>query len=460
VLEIARRTLPWLEYYGIMRMWGKPPGEVVDFCDQTPEQAAAQFEVVAGVAGALYEQAGAQRAIPLAIQTAVLSAIPVVGAVLGRAHGMLMGFVQFMQDSMGEACQDDCRWDRPKKYESRNIIGISPPPWPYTGPSGTFIWALHDGLVVDGPASGRNDPDRFGRWVGVVTRISEDSRIGPKDKGGLLGHSGSPDIYSLVYPGSDPRRVHDPGPGGLYNWPPALPYGSYSNPSADRGDNFWYRAWRVQSILYWMSTAFACRDLRCMSAQLRLTRRGIQESLKDRMYEAERKLVAGKEGRRKGSRWYASIYQMHKDTWDLANSIDIPTLRQMAAEVDSETETDTARKFVAELEAAKGGKTYKQKDLPWPWWPVTKKLDWYDMRKLLARMAAHRGASVATISPVGQLARKLQRVVPVATISPTAQLARRLQRVTPAEQDGLGRVLLPLGAAGAAIGAVWLLTRK
>jgi len=418
------RSLTWLEYYGILRAQGKSPRAAAVFCEQPSEEAAERFTQLSEIASLMQQSRSAVRDVAFTTQANIISAVPVVGNFAARVLGWMRDLVSAIEKVQRQACEDDCpginSWAR------RNIIGINPGPGGMEV-MGTLIWSLHDGLVVDGLGGGA---DALGRYVGVITRV------GPADSGRTTSEGvwSTDSRYASLL---DPRVARE---GRYANWPPAgIPEGNYAHPEAAPGNNFWYRAWRVQQILNWMENKMSCRDAWCFREQLRTFSMAIKGALKEEGVAAEQAdRVADQATRRKGSRWYASMWQLHKDVWDLAAGR--PEVADVAQALGETT-------FASEYRAAIAGKTYPERDLRmWPWWPITKKLSWDGARALLLEIA-----------PVPQLtaagAARLAQIRAGGIALQQAQAARPVAR-----DPGLPSWALPAGVV-AASGLLWYLLK-
>lgn len=434
ISEDRLRTILWLEFYGLQRMAGVPPLEATRALQGNLTAVGdklAQFGSAAGLI-ASSQQSLLKASIEGIGQGggALLSMIPVVGQVASIAvqwaSWITAGIVDAILDAYTPTCTKDCSW--PRSYERRNLIGVNPAPWggPY------LLWAIHfhDGLYADGRGVGL---DGAGRVRGASERLSASNRYVLSQPAGIH------------FPYTRWGWNHTKSDHAAVSRPVGIPSGDIDRPWRDPlGETVASRAWRVESLSRYVQDALPCRHLLCLHAQLSGTIAVAKAA------QNQGKLPAGEDWyavvRRTGSRWAASVYWLHRDLWELAGLRGHARADEVLRGVGA---TDAAE----ELGRALGGKTYAASDLPWPWYPVTRKCNWEQLCLAVTRLAA---PVVSGIAAAGTLRMSVERAPAAWEASWAAQAQQPAQQPSDALRDIGGAAL----GAGVLLGGLWLWGRR
>jgi hypothetical protein len=186
-----------------------------------------------------------------------------------------------------------------------------------------------------------------------------------------------------------------------------IPKGDPALKLANDTDSYYYRAYRVRHVLWWMQEHVLCRTMECMEDVLANTYRVEDDN-------------GWNQKRRRGSRWYASIVWMMKDIWEYSEKIEKTKpgrLAEMAKKVGA------SDNVIAILDTMKRGKEFDPKELPWVWWPFLSNFTFWQLHQILIEMKedfpwerkstveAARAAADGFTPPVGEKARKKSKAL-------------------------------------------------
>lgn len=450
------RALRWLDIYGISRASGVTIRSAVDACAHPTPAAMEELEAKVDLFQQLRGEGGVRASEALTLASGFANAIPMVGGILSRVYGGIAQVANYFEDMHRASCDKECAW--PTSYKRRRYTGIDWPPsvWgeePYVQGAIWLAQYMHDGIVGEGLGP-RGTPDALGKAVGVYGQVKSDAR-NYKCTAPLCKDKQHKNINDHLRVRAQDRAWTDPR--GAQ--PLMIPRGNPSKPWEEPGNNWYYRAWQARSLMYWMRDRLPCSALMCMHAirvgtgrALDAMARSVSSSDQARQLEWAR-LAAD----RTGSRWYASLYYMHKDLWDMANAIGPDRTRELLDRILANSETKS--RYDRSL---RNPGSYSAEDRPYPWTQAHKELGFTTLTHALEHFASVAPGPAAPVK-VYTIRRLPQMTL---TLRPAAEAAAAVPapgapRPTVADNgDGLGRVLLPLGAAGAAVGLVWLLTRK
>jgi hypothetical protein len=297
----------------------------------------------------------------LQIAQGLVGAVPVVGGILKTGYAAIGAFSGWMGTLLGGSCETKkCCW--PRSYSRRNLIGLNPAPMGCYGSSDRLFpvpFAMHDGLVRDG-AGEIGTPDMFGRLRGA----------------GPLFHKGStyPDVWLRKNP---------------FYAPLGIPKGDYDRPWRSSSDDYYNRAWKVRAILMWAQNRMPCTHLICMFKILNGTLNAPEEIFPNGWWSGVQKFDDGKKEaqhnpatdmvRRKGSRWYASLYYFHRDLWDMCNALP-------ADKVVTEARSVGLHKFADAYEKMAGGYVPDTKHQQLPGWYALREVNWSSGLILFAKV--------------------------------------------------------------------------
>jgi len=347
---IERAT--WLDFYSLYRLAGFTPYGAVenlvkggDFIQGSQQElaAAATMSTAEGRAIADNVANGMIAASPL------VAAIPVAGTIIGA---VLAGVGALMKGVLAlftfECDEHGCL--SPESYYRRAIGGSNPPYGAvnrtkdghcyFMGYKCALIRYLHDGMVKDGiDISNPESPDSQGRILGVS---------------GIFGGSsaGANEVW---------RKNPQAAPSGIAAGNKREPW--KSSPSS------WYgRSWRVNKILLWLQDTADCRTLKCLHEMITNTQGAMGES-------------AFAQQRRRGSRWYASIYMMQQDLWAIGKKVGKERFAQLLRNAGMTSTASRVLKYDEQwLRKA------PTKDKPFPWWAALRKLELRNLIKMMKVM--------------------------------------------------------------------------
>lgn len=228
----------------------------------------------------------------------------------------------------------------------------------------SFVRYMHDGLVIQGLnlSEFQNAP----QFLGVV-RGANASTLG--------GNAGATEWWKNNTE-SQPQ--------------PLIPDGNKDKPWESDQNTYYYRAWRVRRVLQWMQDAILCRTMKCMQ-DVMLDTPGIPG---DSEFNQKR---------RRGSRWYSSIYWMMKDVWEAGNLV----ARNNGAQKFSTIIASGSSTAAQRLNEWTSGKSYSPEQQPFPWWPVLSEMNFMALRQALIDMKPLLPAepAIQESAPIGQTAR-------------------------------------------------------
>lgn len=353
-----QESLAFLEFYGLLRQLGRSPQSAYT----TALSAYASFANAADAAAALAATPSSAES-GMRSAAAIAGAIPMVGGLLSTLIGGYAEILRQVREATADVCSSDCGW--PRSEERNRWVGLSTnnlnPQW----------FSIHDGLVVSGPVPG--GPDGLGRVVGVLSWVKT-----------ATWRNG----WALESPFYAPR----------------VPGGNSSEPWRDSSDTWFKRAWRVREIAVWYKDFWGCESVMCNGAIL-----GAMWNL---TYGREGGVVVPGSGanhrrdavldemRRRGSRWYSSLYWLHRDIYELAADRPINDLQAVVEEVRRSQPKvgDFFREF---LTVRNNPGSYSARDVPFPWWPATRKLDQGSAMALLSALAS--SARISGIAAAGTM---------------------------------------------------------
>lgn len=221
---------------------------------------------------------------------------------------------------------------------------------------------------------------------------------------------------------------------------------------------YYYRAWRVQKILYWIigenktykgiefiDPNILCRTMKCMEDTINET-----SSIEDDSSFNQK--------RRRGSRWYASIVWMMTDIFSAGQHL-IEQAKNPAegwtlfGQILKDSGCNDAT--LQTLRNMAKGKAYKQSDIPWPFFPLIREVTFAQMREILINLKPHfpyEYKAPVVPQPQGEEARStMPIVVPVLTPISFNEMMQPIPAKLGSTGPGWGTIMLGLGAA--AVGA-------
>jgi hypothetical protein len=389
--DSTNRTLMWLDFYGWVREAGFSKYGAQEFMDGGSDYiTGAMAEMTAAESEGRLAARSIGRTVGDGVAAVGAGIIAVVGGTgIGAIVGAVVAAVGLVISGLTELFTVDCdEWDcpSPKSYHRRTLVGINTPDpgWPvgiYVNDDGSctyfhrrcaMVRYMHDGMLIKGIAVRKPEtPDGQGRIRGVNGLAS-----GGSSK--LNEHWRKREATKPNIRKGDQRRP-------------------WETPET------WYgRAWRVGTILNWMQSKIACRQLSCMQEVLLGTKGTMGES-------------AFNTKRRRGSRWYSSLVHMMTDVWEVGQAIG-PT---RFAEVLRSEGCNTAG---TEMLAMANRKEYQPNELPFPYWPVLKHCSFDQLRRTLVKMKPmipYEGPATGAM-PEGEKVRTVQmaQLMPMAVRGP------------------------------------------
>jgi hypothetical protein len=369
----TRKTLMWLDFYGICREGGMSPFATQQFMDEGSD-------VVGGSMAEMEMHAGASAEKSKAAAETAGSAVAAVGGVIfaatsGTGVGAIVGIVVaaigaiislFARLFTVECDKYHCQgYDRDTRTERRiysehrqalvgaNItVSKSRADADRTcrcklrGHRCSFIRFMHDGLMSEGLDLDRTDaePTTAGRLRGV--------------NGYGLGRNAGCERYWMTHPKYKPLTANKKD----------IPVGQKKDPWEGDANSYYARSWKVHSILSWMQgDHILCRTMECMEEVL-IGTPGVGRD------------TADDQKRRRGSRWYSSIVWMMRDVWETGQKLGWDKFEELSRNARA---SDAALK---ELRRAKAGHEYDEKEVPFEWWPFLKHFTIWQLRQMLIEM--------------------------------------------------------------------------
>jgi hypothetical protein len=436
--ETDRLSLSWMENYGLARILGASIPDAIRLCEAHPEET---VRLYSALVVARQSQPGVGQKYQA--YTSLASAVPVVGQLISAAGAVIGKAVGWLEEATGGECEKSyC----PGSDSRARAYAVSLDGGWMDGLGEMLPFGMHDGLVVDGPGAAGTS-DQFGRLKGA---------------GPLSIKNDKPLSVTNVFLRANPFY----GLGSMAK-------GDWNKPWTTPGTYYW-RAWKVRAALLWMKNKMTCPQVRCMGYTMTTIVEAPAEAFSQvpgGWFEAEqvvpgleRKNIRAKHSaatdlaRRKGSRWYATVYKVHRDVGEMA--LGLPR-EDVVAAVEA-TGGGGAPKFLEALDRIKSGPPLEAKNQQWPWWYATKNLSWDRIRKLLPLLHERVKANIRTVRPgMLEMARAV-RAMEKKTVQPAQVLstAARFRTMQKKEPEGTSLVLPVIGGSVAAVGLVWLLTRK
>jgi hypothetical protein len=392
-----------------------------------PDEIGAYME---SILAAHQAQFGTEEMIQIA--QGLVGAVPVVGGLLKTGYAVIGKFAGWMGTLLGGSCETKkCCW--PRSYSRRNIVGLNPAPMGCYGSADRLFpipFAFHDGLVVDGPGE-IGTADLLGRLRGASPWF----HLGSSHADGWLRKN---PFYGL----------------------PNLPKGDYDHPWRSPRDTYYNRAWRTRSILMWAKDKMPCTHLLCMFKILNGTLNAPQDVFPGGWWSGVQKFDNGKKSaqhnpatdltRRKGSRWYASLYYFHADLWKMCQLLPVEKVVTEARAVGLHKFADHYEKLMAGHDP---GPKYKQM----PGWYALKQVGWTNGVQLFQRLLEAQPPAV--LHPAFTRARAVMRAVRPQGLRVMPAPLRVARAMHAAQQEELERerqtrTAITLGLAGVAVAVV------
>jgi len=426
--ETIRRSnedrLRWLDYYGLGRMKGASVRACVETSRGSLNAAARnEFNRALGVYSALEVTASGPSVEELVqtyggmtvlvtrmgtlIASSIMNAITegsgaavggagvAAGTILNLAYSAIGAFAGWVESTAEWKCDDNCAGI--DSYAIRRAINLS---WPPGSPSyiqGQLGLAqlLHDGLVVEGLGSG---PNSVGRANGVVAWVKRGARN--YEYPAYLSPYGASTINEHFR-----LRAEDAAAWEQYlDTPLHISRGDAGTPwnagveGWNGGDNWYARAWKVRALLSWLGgdvNSGFCPFVSCLRFIITGRNRFVEDVI--RQAETGTQVEEAKKLRlatvRSGSRWYASIYQMMKDAWEMCLAVhDHGRLWEMMRSVGV---TDTVVSRFRTLDGDYAG--FTQEQVAFPWMPLLGKVNFDQLRQLMPKLADEVGAELQPV---------------------------------------------------------------
>lgn len=226
----------------------------------------------------------------------------------------------------------------------------------------------------------------------------------------------------------------------------------------NKKNTYYFRAWRVQQVLYWMTgdqfiyNNILCRTMKCMEEVFAYTVAVGDDSGFDQR-------------RRRGSRWYASIVWMMRDIWRAGQHL----IRQARTREEGWTQfgqilqdSGASENALNELRKMAKGQKYTPRQTPWPFWPLMQYISFTTMREILINLKPHfpyvYQKPPGLPEPQGEEARSRMLInvpvlEPIAFDSDMQPIPAKMSSARP----GLGTIMLGLGAAAVGTYALYKL---
>lgn len=441
----TKKTLTWLDFYGLCREAGMSPFATQQYMDEGSD-------TVNGAMAEMAANAGAEDAESEAVTDAVGDAMMAIGAgivavagesVIGAVVGIVIAAIGAIVKWFAKLFYVECDkyhcggYDRNTKTRRRRyaqhqqaLVGVN---LTRASKSATdaesncrcklrshecsFIRYMHDGLMVNGIDLDQTDaqPTTAGRVRGV--------------NGYGRGYNEGCERYWRDH--ADYKPLKEDGN--------AISTGSRSDPWENSIDSYYGRSFRVHAVLWWMQEHILCRTMECMEDVLLNTTSVEGDS-------------SGNQKRRRGSRWYASIVWMMNDVWETGKKLGWSEFERLSREVGA---NDTV---IADLHKMRDGHVYPPEQMPFQWWPFLYHFSWWQLRDLLIKMKPlfPYEPPVGQAAPEGEEARvRTVTLAPMLIPIRTAVKFNRNMQPVPAHVGprGPGLGTIAFGAGAAAIGA-------
>jgi hypothetical protein len=168
-----------------------------------------------------------------------------------------------------------------------------------------------------------------------------------------------------------------------------VPKGNAAAPWLDKGNNWYWRAWQTRCLLRWLEGKMPCSTLMCVGDTMRQIFNGMKSSLAGESADHERRsscavrVPALRFAKEVGSRWYASIYFMHKDIWGLAQQLPVDEVVRIAMENGC---TPFAAAYRARVSTSWTPEQLVKE--PFPGFSATSTLSWECAQKMIPALSA------------------------------------------------------------------------
>jgi hypothetical protein len=373
------RAINWLQYYGISRMLGSAPAEAAGICNMVPEDSAVAFDAVLESSKQMesIRDVGAQAAISTI--GSVVGAVPVIGTIGSILVQGVGWVVKLVAKSQAWGCNKGC-----KTYDPRNLITLCPPPiGKWQSDMDYLTWTMHDGLVADGLGA-PDSAQALGRHIGVYARHEPHCDKGAREKAyekdeeirrrknieGMVRVKGTATLQVCSYAGAAD-----------------IPKGNASAPWKDKGNNWYWRAWQVRCLMRWLEWKMPCNVLMCVGDTMRQLYKGTLYALAggtkyDKTKLCKNRGPALKFAKETGSRWYASIFYMHKDIWNLAQQLSVEEVERVANEHGCQEFATAYKAYVSRSWTAE--QLAKE---PWPGFSPTSTLSWKCAQEMIPALS-------------------------------------------------------------------------
>jgi len=196
-----------------------------------------------------------------------------------------------------------------------------------------------------------------------------------------------------------------------------LEVGDKEKPWEGSENSYYYRAWKVRSILEWITGEtdgykkgergenILCRTMECMEEVLEET----SKSGGDSKFNQKR---------RRGSRWYSSIVWMQRDIWEMGQflvSSGRTPIEGWEKFGNILKDGGCGKRTLDTIREMATGKEYSPEELPFPWTPLFKYITFWQMRDILIALKPHfpwiREKKPQGGEPVGEEARERSAVL-------------------------------------------------
>jgi hypothetical protein len=392
--ERTRKTMTWLDCYGLYREAGVNQFMTQELVDGDSEFVlVAQQDMEAGADAARASQVATTEYVGDALMAIGLAVVGVTGAsgwgaIVGAVIAAVGAIVKWLVTLFFVECDKyHCggykrnTTTRRKTYRAhvRSLVGVYvPDSWEYRSEKNCycnhkshhcrFVQYMHDGLIIRGQD-----------WDHVEGAPSESGEV--RGANALVTGGGSKNCHEHWRKHDKARPLNESGG--------EIPVGKEKKKPWECAENsYYYRAWKVRSILKWItgpsdgyhkgdrSENILCRTMECMEETLEKTSSAGNDS-------------AFNQKRRRGSRWYASIVWMQRDIWELGQHL--VSSGKTPAEGWTRLgsyfqESGCSEKALDTIREMAAGKVYTPEELPFPWTPLFAHIDFWQMRKILIAM--------------------------------------------------------------------------
>jgi hypothetical protein len=393
----TRKTMTWLDCYGLYREAGVNQFKTQEALDDNSEFVlTTQQDMEAGADASRAESVAATEYVGevlIAIGVIVLGAASetVAGAVIGALLVAVGAILSFFADMFHVECDkyhcggyDRNTKTRRKTYRAhvRTLVGVYVPDsreydstdscaCSHKSHHCRLVQYLHDGLIMRGQ-----------NWDQVEEVPSESGEV--RGANALVTSGGSKNCHEYWRKRDDAKPLDKNGND--------IPIGGGSNePWKNAEDSYYYRAWKVRSILKWItgvsdgyykgdrSENILCRTMECMEETLEETSSADGDS-------------SFNQKRRRGSRWYASLVWMQRDIWEMGQfmvSNERTPEEGWTKFGNILQQAGCHRKTLDVINDMAFGKVYTPEELPFPWTPLFERISFWQMREILILLKPH-----------------------------------------------------------------------